>query len=69
MSRLDEINLRWLAASIGLPVDEKEWSEQQMERWIFVVHEYEDKLSVERLTKQLGQLRNISGNKREEVFY
>ena len=60
MSNLDEINLRWLAASIGLPEDEKKWNEQQIERWIFIVHEYEDKLSVERLTEQLGRLRKMS---------
>lgn len=53
MSRLDEMNLRWLAASAGLPEDEKGWNEEQLARWIRVVHDYEDKLSVEKLTKQL----------------
>lgn len=57
MSHLNEMNLRWLAASVGLPKDEKGWNEEQLARWIRVVHDYEDKLSVKKLTKQLGCLR------------
>lgn len=57
MSYMNEMNLRWLAASVGLPEDEKGWNEEQLERWILVVHDYEDKLSVEKLTKQLGRFR------------
>ncbi len=57
MSCFDEMNLRGLAATAGLPEDEKSWNEEQVERWILVVHDYEDKLSIEKLTKQLGRLR------------
>ncbi|MEO8167630.1 MAG: hypothetical protein ABI623_05230 [bacterium] len=49
MCSLDETNLRWLAAAEGLPEDDTSWSEKQMERWVRIVHDYEDRLGLERL--------------------